>query len=76
MNHRQDLLEKIYHARNQRERLAKEKNTSTVLIETEEEIQFIKKYPQFKKLIKSIVYRDKNLDVVKVVPIDKYLAEN
>ena len=76
LNHRPDLLEKIYHARNQRKRLAMTKNTRMVDIETEEEIQFVKKYPQFKYLIKSIIYSDNNLDVVKVVPIDEYLAEN
>ncbi len=76
LNHRPDLLEKIYHARNQRERLAIAKNTRMVDIETEEEIQFVKEYPQFKDLIKAIIYRDNNLDVVKVVPIDQYLAEN
>ncbi len=76
LNHRPDLLEKIYHARNQRKRLAMTKNTRMVDIETDEEIQFVKKYPQFKYLIKSIIYSDNNLDVVKVVPIDEYLAEN
>lgn len=76
LNHRPDLLEKIYHARNQRKRLAMTKNTRMVDIETDEEIQFVKKYPQFKYLIKSIIYSDNNLDVVKVVPIDEYLVEN
>ena len=76
LNNRPDLLEKIYHARNQRKRLAIAKNTMMVDIETEEEIQFVKEYPQFKDLIKAIIYRDNNLDVVKVVPIDQYLAEN
>ena len=76
LNHRPDLLEKIYHARNQRKRLAMTKNTRMVDIETDEEIQFVKKYPQFKYLIKSIIYSYNNLDVVKVVPIDEYLAEN
>ena len=45
-------------------------------IKTDEKVQFVKNYPQFKPLIESIVFRDENLDVVKVVPIDEYLAEN
>ena len=39
-------------------------------------VQFIKKYPQFKQLIEGIEYRDDALEVVKVVPIDQYLTEN
>ena len=43
---------------------------------TYEKVQFVKDYPQFKPLIESIVFRDENHNVVKVVPIDEYLAEN
>ena len=76
LNHRSDLLEKIYYARNQHNKLSITKNIRMVNIETDEEIQFVKKYPQIKDLIKSIIYRDNNLDVVNVVPIDEYLVEN
>lgn len=74
LNHRDDVREKMYLARGRREELAEKQNRTN--IETEEKIQFIKDYPQFKQLIDSIIYRDENLNVVKVVPIDQYLAEN
>ena len=45
-------------------------------LKTDEDIEFIKKYPQYKQLVESIVYRDSNFKTVKVVPIDQYLVEN
>ncbi len=46
--------------------------------ETDENIEFIKKYPQFKPIIDHIEYRDtKDIhSIVTNVPIDQYLAEN
>lgn len=80
LNYRPDLLEKMYHARNKRKRLAEKEEGDSVVnninLENEEEIQFIKDYPQFKPLIESIICRDENREIVKVVPIDDYLAEN
>ena len=45
-------------------------------VHTDENVQFIREYPQFKSLINSIEYKDENRDTIKVVPIDQYLAEN
>lgn len=74
LNYRPDLLKKIYIARGKRKRL---KNIDDrINFETDEKVQFIKDYPQFKQLIESIIFRDGNSNVVKVVPIDQYLAEN
>ena len=54
-------------------------NTDDYLnFETDENIEFIKKYPQFKPLIDHIEYRDTGdiHPIVRTVPIDQYLAEN
>lgn len=74
LNFRPDLLEKMYIARGKRKRL--DDIDDRINFETDEEVQFIKDYPQFKQLIESIIFRDKSWNVVKVVPIDQYLAEN
>ena len=74
LNHRPDLLEKMYIARGKRKRL--DDIDDRINFETDDEVQFIKDYPQFKQLIESIIFRDKSWNVVKVVPIDQYLAEN
>ncbi len=74
LNHRDDVREKMYRVRCRREELVEKQDMTN--IKTDEKIEFIKKYPQFKQLIESIIYRDENLNVVKVVPIDQYLAEN
>ena len=46
--------------------------------ETDENIDFIKKYPQFKPIIDNIEYRDTRdiHSIVNNVPIDEYLVEN
>lgn len=45
--------------------------------EVEEDIQFVKKYPQFKPLINHIEYWDNEAEVIiKEVPLDEYLLEN
>ena len=74
LDHRPDLLEKMYIARGKRKKLGD--IDDRINFETEDEVQFIKDYPQFKQLIESIIFRDKGGNVVKVVPIDQYLAEN
>ncbi|WP_406531521.1 hypothetical protein [Methanobrevibacter sp.] len=74
LNHRDDVREKMYLVRCRREELVEKQDMTN--IKTDEKIEFIKKYPQFKQLIESIIYRDENLNPVKVVPIDQYLAEN
>ena len=81
LNYRDDVREKMYRVRGRREELAQndpdyDSVSARINIQTDEKVQFVKDYPQFKPLIESIVFRDENLDVVKVVPIDEYLAEN
>lgn len=74
LNYRPDILKKMYQVRNDRERLAEKENI--INLWTDENIEFIKKYPQYKQLISGIIFRDENRATVKVVPIDQYLAEN
>lgn len=74
LNHRPDLLQKMYQVRHQKRRLCEEEYF--INVETDMMVQFIKDYPQFKQLIEGIEYRDENRNIVKVVPIDQYLAEN
>lgn len=74
INYRPDILSKMYKARAIRHEIAE--TQGIINARTDENVDFIKKHPKFKKLIKSIVYRDKDLNIVKVVPIDQYLAEN
>ena len=64
----------MYCARGKREELSQHDNW--VNVETDEEVKFIRDYPQFKQLIEGIEYWDENFNVVKFVPIDEYLAEN
>ncbi len=74
LNRRPDLLKKMYAVRGKRRRL---NNLDDRLnFEVDEKVQFVKDYPQFKQLIESIIFEDKSGNVVKVVPIDQYLAEN
>lgn len=74
LNYRPDLLQMMYEARRRRKRLSERKYFMNV--RTDENIEFIKKYPQFKILINSIEFKDENRDTVKVVPIDQYLIDN
>ena len=81
LNYRDDVREKMYYARGTREELAhNDPNFNPVLarinLKVDEDIEFIKKYPQFKPLIESIIFEDEDHNVVKEVPIDEYLAEN
>ena len=81
LEYRDDIGEMMYRVRGRREELAQnDPNYDSILarlnIKTDEKVQFVKDYPQFKPLIESIVFRDENHNVVKVVPIDEYLAEN
>lgn len=80
LNYRDDVREKMYRARGKREELAHDQDYDPFLarlnIETDEMVQFVKDYPQYKQLIESIIFRDENHNVVKVVPIDQYLTEN
>lgn len=81
LNYRDDVREKMYYVRGRREELANnDPDYDPILarlnIKTDEMVQFVKDYPQFKQLIESIIFRDENHNVVKVVPIDEYLAEN
>ena len=80
LGNRPDLLKKIYYVRGERDVLVKndEHNgpvTARINAETDEEIQFIKKYPQFKQLILSVEFCDENLNTIKIVPIDQYLEK-
>ena len=81
LEYRDDVREKMYYARGRREELANNDSdydpvSARLNIKTDEMVQFVKDYPQFKQLIESIIFRDENLNTVKVVPIDEYLAEN
>ncbi len=81
LEYRDDIGEKMYYARGRREELANndpdyDPISARLNIKTDEMVQFVKDYPQFKQLIESIIFRDENLNTVKVVPIDQYLAEN
>lgn len=74
LDYRPDLLQKMYAARRKRRRLAE--TGDIINIHTDENVQFVRDYPEFKNLIDHIEFCDDNLDTVKVVPIDQYLAEN
>ncbi|WP_405273537.1 hypothetical protein [Methanobrevibacter sp.] len=74
LNYRADILQMMYEARRKRKRLAEKEYI--INVHTDENVQFIREYPQFKSLINSIEYKDENRDTIKVVPIDQYLAEN
>jgi hypothetical protein len=74
INHHPDLLDKMLIVRNQRRNL--DDVDDRIMFETDNEIKFIKDYPQFKPLIESIIYMNGVGDIVKTVPIDQYLAEN
>ena len=69
----EDILQKMYDARAKVRFIP---GLDGVDKRTEQAIEFIKKYPQFKQLIESIDYVDGDFNIVKVVPIDEYLAEN
>ena len=74
LEYRPDLLQKMYQLRHKKRRLSEKEYV--INVETDMNVQFIKDYPQFKQLIEGIEYRDEDRNVVKVVPIDQYLAEN
>ena len=74
LEYRPDILQMMYDARRRRKRLSEKEYFMNV--RTDENIEFIKKYPQFKILINSIEFKDENRDTVKVVPIDQYLIDN
>ncbi|SEL22730.1 hypothetical protein SAMN05216439_0208 [Methanobrevibacter gottschalkii] len=74
LNHRPDLLQEMYQLRHQKRKACE--NDDFINVETDLNIQFIKKYPQFKQLIECIEYWDESLKVIKTVHIDQYLAEN
>ena len=74
LNRRTDLLEKMYCARGKREELSQ--HDDWINVETDEEVKFIRDYPQFKQLIESIIFMDENRNIVKVVPIDEYLEHH
>lgn len=74
LNHRPDLLKKMYLARGKKERIDDFKEW--VNYEADEKVQFVKDYPQFKQLIESIIFEDENGNLIDEIPIDQYLAEN
>ena len=78
---RDDIREKMYRARGRREELSEndpvyDPVSARINIKTDEMVLFVKDYPQYNQLIKSIIFRDENHNVVKVVPIDEYLKEH
>ena len=81
LEYRDDIGEMMYHVRGRREELAHNDPDfnpvqARINLKVDEDIEFIKKYPQFKPLIESIIFEDDDHNVVKEVPIDEYLAEN
>ncbi len=74
LDHRPDLLKKMYIARGKRNKLNNLEDRLN--FEVDEKVQFVKDYPQFKQLIEAIIFEDKSGNVVKEIPIDQYLAEN
>ena len=74
LEYRPGLLQLMYAARRKRRKLYETQHMYNV--DTDENIQFIKKYPQFKQLITGVEFQDENRNTIKVVPIDEYLAEN
>ena len=71
---REELLKQIWEINYKKEQM----NIDDYLkFEVEEDIQFVKKYPQFKPLINHIEYWDNEAEVIiKEVPLDEYLLEN
>ena len=71
---RDDLIKQIWEINYKKEQM----NIDDYLkFEVEEDIQFVKKYPQFKPLINHIEYWDNEAEVIiKEVPLDEYLLEN
>lgn len=83
LDHRPDLLEKMYYARGRREELVETNQSGLspvsvrINVETDEAVQFIKDYPKFKQLIEGIKFYDnQEKEYIKFVPIDEYLNEN
>lgn len=74
IDHHPKLLEKMHIIRYHKRSL--DDLDDRIEFETEREIKFIKKYPQFKPLIEAIIYMNMGGNIVKTVPIDEYLAEN
>ena len=70
------LLQMMYKARRERKRLAE--TDDVINVHTNENVQFIRDYPQFKMFVDHIEQcaDDKNLTTLKKIPIDEYLAEN
>lgn len=73
LNYHEDILQKMYEFRGKRKYLYSQGNFNAG---TDENIQFIKKYPKYKQLIESIDYVDDDFNIVKSIPIDEYLSEN
>lgn len=71
------ILEQTWETRHKTDQLIKKSVREYLVFELEEDIGFIKKYPQFKPIISHIEFWDNESKViVKNVPLDEYLAEN
>ena len=71
-----EIHEKIHRIRSEKYQLGIDDYLN---YETDENIEFIKKYPQFKPLIDHIELcdgDDEDLPTIERIPIDQYLAEN
>jgi len=64
----------MYRVRHERKKLAETEDI--INIHTDENVQFLRDYQQFKSIISHIEFCDNTLNLVKVVPIDQYLAEH
>ena len=73
INYRPDILSKMYKARALRKERAE--TEGIINTRTDENVNFIKKYPQFKRLIDSIAFENNDSEVIKVVLIDEYLSD-
>ncbi len=73
----EELLKKIHEIRFQKRQMS---ITDVILYEAEEDIEFVKKYPQFKPLIDHIELKQVDDDgtrtIIDEIPIDEYLAEH
>ena len=71
------ILEQTWETRYKTDKLIKKSVREYLEFECDEDIEFVKKYPQFKPIISHIEFWDNETEViVKNVPLEEYLAEN
>lgn len=73
------ILQETWETRCRKKQIIKESIDDYLEFECEEDIGFIRKYPQFKPIIDHIELCDGDIDglpTIERIPIDQYLAEN